>query len=90
MKYLLTLATKGINNFYNYASNTSSSSDTEGYILIFILIIGVSIYAALYIPIKLYQINKNTKLIRDELIKINHHLSKNDKDIEILEDNNIE
>ena len=55
--------------------------------IIILLIIGVSIYAALYIPIKLYQINKNTKAIKEYLKLINENISnlnsKKEKDYEI-------
>lgn len=39
--------------------------------VIMILVIAICIYIVLYVPIKLYQINKNTKAIKEELEKLN-------------------
>lgn len=89
MKFLFTLAKANIGDFYNY-TQTNNTNDFVGYFLITTLIIFIALYAALYIPIKLYQINKNTKSIKEELMKINNYISKKNKEIEIIENLDIE
>ncbi len=42
--------------------------------LIIILSISISLYIVLYVPIKMYQINKNTKAIKEELEKLNEKI----------------
>lgn len=77
MKYLTILEQYDLNlkEFYNYTQQTNNTSDTT--ILIIFLGLALAIYITFYVPIKLYQINKNTKKIVNELEKLNE--TKNNK-----------
>lgn len=71
MKYLTILEQYELNlkEFYNYTQQTNNTS--EGTILIILIGLALSIYITLYVPIKLWQINRNTKKIVNELEKLN-------------------
>ena len=77
MKYLTILEQYDLNlkEFYNYTQQTNNTSDAT--ILIIFLGLALAIYITFYVPIKLYQINKNTKKIVNELEKLNE--TKNNK-----------
>lgn len=67
-----------LSNAYNYSQSflqnqNSNFFDWKFFIIILITIV-ICIYFALYVPIKLYQINKNTKKINEELEKMNKNL----------------
>ncbi len=67
-----------LSSSYNYTQSflqnqNSNSFDWKFFIIILIAIV-ICIYFALYVPIKLYQINKNTKKINEELEKMNKNL----------------
>ena len=57
-----------------FLQNQNSNSTDWGFFIIILIVIITCIYFALYVPIKLYQINKNTKKINEELEKMNKNL----------------
>ena len=75
---ILKNTTTDLSNSYNYAQsflqNQNSNSTDWGFFIIILIAIITCIYYALYVPIKLYQINKNTKKINEELEKMNKNL----------------
>ena len=107
MKYVFMLEqiTIDLEDSYNYAQSFLNNNSSDNFFLnninIILFIIGLIIlYCSLYIPIKLYQIKKNTKLIKEELENINRNICKlnnndnkklqfKDYDIEIVNNDNL-
>lgn len=57
-----------------YVGDVRNGLDEGTLTLIIILSISISLYIVLYVPIKMYQINKNTKAIKEELEKLNEKI----------------
>lgn len=81
--YILKEIVTDLSGSYNYSSNyitNNSLFDISNIKIISIIILIIYLISILYVPIKLFQINRNSKKIINELQKLNNKENNNKND----------